>query len=383
MGLKYLFPLDADVYNTNTGEKIHGAKTRSGHGLGKLDFGVPDGTPVRAMTNGTVKKAGHDITTSTYTSCDILVEGDYWKGDHDGLVIRYYHINKFPFSVGDHVKQGDVIGYVDGSQADGAHLHLDFCYMKNGAYGKDTLLEARGNWDSWSDEQRAAIKIWSNQLGSNSVGRCWEVIATPATYLEPSATTSNLKYPSGLESIGGTIANQIMINLKKVLPNITDYTPIVAGIMGNLYTESGLNPRAKNSLGYCGLYQTNDQVFITKIFNNTAYQTDEQLAIATIDYLFGEGELNCVSIPKWKSLYLEYAQKKGLDSGKGEAIYQCELFQVVVERGVGNSSYPGQSLETSGAIEVCKKMYGGSKVYTYQGMNKRRDSTKKFLNGGW
>ena len=38
MGLKYLFPLDAYVYNTNTGEKIHGAKTRSGHVLGKLDF---------------------------------------------------------------------------------------------------------------------------------------------------------------------------------------------------------------------------------------------------------------------------------------------------------------------------------------------------------
>ena len=90
------------------------------------------------------------------------------------------------------------------------------------------------------------------------MGRCWEVIATPAIYLEPSAITFDLKYPNGLESIGDTIANQITINLKKVLPNITDYTSIVAGIMGNLYTESGLNPRAKNSLGYCGLYQTND-----------------------------------------------------------------------------------------------------------------------------
>lgn len=131
--------------------------------------------------------------------------------------------------------------------------------MTNGSYSSNTLLKARGNSSTWSDEQLAAFKIWRNQLGTNDpVGRCWEVIATPATYLEPSATTSDLKYPSGLESIGGTIANQITINLKKVLPNITDYTSIVAGIMGNLYTESGLNPRAKNSLGYCGLYQTND-----------------------------------------------------------------------------------------------------------------------------
>ena len=110
---KFLFPLENGAYDINNSERVHGAKTYSNHGIGKLDFYANPGDVVRSMTNGKVLKAGKDSSTE-YTSCDILVSGDYWKPNGvDGLVIRYYHIVDFPVSVGDVVNQGDILGYVD------------------------------------------------------------------------------------------------------------------------------------------------------------------------------------------------------------------------------------------------------------------------------
>lgn len=145
------------------------------------------------MTNGTVLKAGKDNTTE-YTSCDILVNGDYWPNKDDSdqrkLVIRYYHIVEMPFLVGDSVRQGDLIGVVDEQQVGttGPHLHLDFCYTeKDGAdnyYEKFLIGRKYEKGLALTSEQQKAINLWKRQEGTEEEwGRCWEVIATEATYI--------------------------------------------------------------------------------------------------------------------------------------------------------------------------------------------------------
>ena len=194
---KFLFPLENGAYDINNSERVHGAKTYSNHGVGKLDFYASPGDVVRSMTNGKVLKAGKDSSTE-YTSCDILVSGDYWKPNSvDGLVIRYYHIVDFPVSVGDVVNQGDILGYVDEKQVGttGAHLHLDFCNYVDGTYylGKGpNLMGPRLNTEQLTYEQEQAISLWQGQHGSNNGwGRCWEVIATPAVYQEQSQNSDS------------------------------------------------------------------------------------------------------------------------------------------------------------------------------------------------
>lgn len=195
---KFLFPLENGAYDINNSERVHGAKTYNGHGVGKLDFYASPGDVVRSMTNGKVLKAGRDSSTE-YTSCDILVSGDYWKPNSvDGLVIRYYHIVDFPVSVGDVVNQGDILGYVDEKQVGttGAHLHLDFCNYVGGTYylGKGpNLMGPRLNTEQLTYEQEQAISLWQGQHGGNSGwGRCWEVIATPAVYQDTISSGTNL-----------------------------------------------------------------------------------------------------------------------------------------------------------------------------------------------
>jgi murein DD-endopeptidase MepM/ murein hydrolase activator NlpD len=101
---------------------IEGATFTSGYGMrwGRMhwgnDFGTPVGTPLRAMSRGTVTFVGH------HGNMGNLVRITYW----DGTETYYAHMSRFSASPGDSVMPGDVVGYTGNSgRSTGPHLHLE------------------------------------------------------------------------------------------------------------------------------------------------------------------------------------------------------------------------------------------------------------------
>jgi murein DD-endopeptidase MepM/ murein hydrolase activator NlpD len=87
------------------------------------DYAAPYGTPILAVGNGIITKAG-------YTKGN----GNYVKIKHDDTYsTQYLHMQKFASTtrVGAHVKQGQVIGYV-GSTGLATGPHVCFRFWKNG-----------------------------------------------------------------------------------------------------------------------------------------------------------------------------------------------------------------------------------------------------------
>lgn len=95
-------------------------RTRPHYGT---DYAAPYGTPILAVGNGVVSRAG-------YTKGN----GNFVKIKHDDTYsTQYLHMQKFAsgISVGVHVKQGQVIGYV-GSTGLATGPHVCFRFWKNG-----------------------------------------------------------------------------------------------------------------------------------------------------------------------------------------------------------------------------------------------------------
>ena len=89
-----------------------------GHPLG-IDIGQSVGTPIVAARGGVVTFAGGDPCCSY---------GYYVDIDHgDGFSTRYGHFRSWPIvSVGQHVEQGQVIGYAGSTgYSTGPHLHFE------------------------------------------------------------------------------------------------------------------------------------------------------------------------------------------------------------------------------------------------------------------
>ncbi len=81
-----------------------------------IDIGVPSGTPIHAAASGTVLYCGWE---SGYGNLTVL--------DHGGnLATAYGHQSSIAVSCGQHVGQGDVIGYVGSTgHSTGPHLHFE------------------------------------------------------------------------------------------------------------------------------------------------------------------------------------------------------------------------------------------------------------------
>jgi murein DD-endopeptidase MepM/ murein hydrolase activator NlpD len=101
---------------------INGAVFTSGFGWrwGRMhegdDFGTPVGTPLAAMSTGTVTFAGWE---GGYGN---KVEIEYW----DGTVSVYGHMSQISASVGDKVAPGDIVGLSGNTgHSTGPHLHLE------------------------------------------------------------------------------------------------------------------------------------------------------------------------------------------------------------------------------------------------------------------
>jgi murein DD-endopeptidase MepM/ murein hydrolase activator NlpD len=101
---------------------INGAVFTSGFGWrwGRLhagdDFGTPVGTPLKAMSSGTVTFAGFQ---GGYGN---KIEIEYW----DGTVSVFGHLSQIQTSVGTQVAPGDVVGLSGNTgHSTGPHLHLE------------------------------------------------------------------------------------------------------------------------------------------------------------------------------------------------------------------------------------------------------------------
>lgn len=80
------------------------------------DFAVPIGTPVRAMSSGTVIYAGPE---SGYGNLLVL---QYW----DGTVSKYGHLNSFLVHAGQSVNAGQVVAYSGNTgYSTGPHVHIE------------------------------------------------------------------------------------------------------------------------------------------------------------------------------------------------------------------------------------------------------------------
>lgn len=88
-----------------------------------VDFGAPTGTPVRAVADGVVSKAGPSGG-----------HGNYVELDHDGpYATSYSHLSAILVKRGQKVQQGDLVGRVGTTGlSTGPHLHYQF--FVNGTY---------------------------------------------------------------------------------------------------------------------------------------------------------------------------------------------------------------------------------------------------------
>lgn len=96
-------------------ERVINGKPQPGH-HGGTDLGAYEGTPILAANNGTVVMSGL-----------YQFRGNLVVIDHGGGVFSAYgHMSRRAVSIGDTVKQGDVIGYVGSTGlSSGPHLHWE------------------------------------------------------------------------------------------------------------------------------------------------------------------------------------------------------------------------------------------------------------------
>lgn len=119
-----------------TGYKVAGSSWSSGHHTG-VDFHAAQGTPVKAVHEGTVVKAGWD---GAYGNEVIIKHGP-------GVYTQYGHLSAVNVKVGDKVSTGRMIG-LSGATGNATGPHLHFEVRVGIAYGTDVdpikYLESKG-----------------------------------------------------------------------------------------------------------------------------------------------------------------------------------------------------------------------------------------------
>lgn len=100
-------------------------RTQGLHGYNGVDYGAPAGTPIHAAAAGEVVVS----RTSGYNGG----YGLYVVIKHpNGTQTLYAHMSRVAEGVGDHVEQGEVIGYVGSTgRSTGNHLHFEVRGAKN------------------------------------------------------------------------------------------------------------------------------------------------------------------------------------------------------------------------------------------------------------
>ena len=116
----FIWPADSTYITSRYGERsapTAGASTNHK----AIDIGAKSGDPIYAAADGQVASATYNNGLGYYVSIE-----------HDGeTATRYSHMTNFIVQPGEHVKQGQIIGYV-GESGIATGSHLDYAVIKNG-----------------------------------------------------------------------------------------------------------------------------------------------------------------------------------------------------------------------------------------------------------
>ena len=116
----FIWPVDSTYITSRDGERS--APTAGASTTHKaIDIGAKSGDPIYAAADGQVASATYNNGLGYYVSIE-----------HDGeTATRYSHMTNFIVQPGEHVKQGQIIGYV-GESGIATGSHLDYAVIKNG-----------------------------------------------------------------------------------------------------------------------------------------------------------------------------------------------------------------------------------------------------------
>jgi len=128
-GRDFIWPVEGPISSTFGLRRFFNDQPRRPHG--GIDIAMPTGTPIVAPANGVIIDTG-----------DYFFNGNSVFIEHGlGVQTFYAHMDTISVSIGDEVKQGDVIGTVGATgRVTGAHLH--WSVGLNGTWVDPTLVLA-------------------------------------------------------------------------------------------------------------------------------------------------------------------------------------------------------------------------------------------------
>jgi murein DD-endopeptidase MepM/ murein hydrolase activator NlpD len=120
--------------------QVHAVGTHVDNDVWAWDFRMPEGTPVVAALDGVVRLARGD---STEGGCDpaLAATANYVVLEHaGGLESQYLHFSRVTVQAGQHVKQGELLGYSGKTGwACGPHLHFKMAHPEGDGWNNPSV----------------------------------------------------------------------------------------------------------------------------------------------------------------------------------------------------------------------------------------------------
>jgi hypothetical protein len=112
----FIWPVTGRISGRFGNQRIYNGDPKAPHS--GMDIAVPQGTPVKAPADGII----------TFAKPDLYLTGGTVLLDHGfGLSSNFLHLSRIDVKVGQHVRQGDVIGAAGMTgRATGPHVHWGF-----------------------------------------------------------------------------------------------------------------------------------------------------------------------------------------------------------------------------------------------------------------
>lgn len=207
-------------------------------------------------------------------------------------------------------------------------------------------------------------------------------------YYNPLGSLDCANSSAGLLS-GDSIEEKIwnyFVNAK--IPGVSNNAAVIAGIMGNLYVESGYDPFIRNNIGYSGIYQTefgNIKNLVEEKYGNTYWyigdvgNIDRYPEDITVGAIIIELDQLTKKNTRFSKDFVNNLDQVTHNSGKEGASSYAELFLVNIERAVGGSDY---LTDTKVQNFVNTKLYPGIPRYQngpYQGAKKRSQEAQRIF----